>query len=378
MARFRLQHGTQCAARDVDAELAFHIDMRIQRLVQGGLDPAAARTQALQQFGDWDRVRGELLAIDTQQEKIVRRANYLAELRQDTVYAVRALRHNLGFALVVVLSLAIGIGANTAIFTLIDALLLRPLPVPDADQLVVIGDPRRTNSVSDGSLRADLFSYPVYAALSRNPQLLRGLAATGRTGRLDLTDAAASGTTGTSPESADAEHPRGRLVSGNYFAVLRVPTLIGRPLTVEDDRAAGGSPVAVISYAYWQRRFEGDRGILGRSLTINHVPTTIVGVTPPGFHGEVVGRMTDIWMPLTMQPALAKRDWLTAPNTSWLLLVGRRAPDATLAQVRRNLLAAIARAHVHDHWAINRLAQRHDGLQLLLAVGDVFDFELEV
>jgi len=344
MARFRLQHGPHRVERDVDAELAFHVDMRVQRLIERGLDPATARAQALQQFGDWDGVRAELLAIDTQREKTVQRANYFAELRQDTLYAVRALRHNLGFALVVVLSLAVGIGANTAIFTLIDALLLRPLPVPGADQLVVIGDPRRTNSASDGSLRTDLFSYPVYVDLSRRPPLLRGLAATGRTGRLDLTPAAGTGSAGTDPGSAEPEHPRGRLVSGNYFAVLGVPTLIGRPLTVEDDRAANGSPVAVISYAYWQRRFEGDRGVLGRSLTINHVPFTVVGVTPPGFHGEVVGRMTDIWMPLTMQPALAKRDWLTDPHESWLLLVGRRAPDATLTQVQAAYPTIVRRA----------------------------------
>jgi predicted permease len=335
MARFRLRHGPQRVERDVDAELRFHLDMRTERLVERGLDPASARATALHQFGDLDQVRAELLAIDTQQERTVKRANYLAELRQDTLYAVRALRHNLGFALVVVLSLAIGIGANTAIFTLIDALLLRPLPVPNADRLVVIGDPRRTGSASDGSLRTDLFSYPVYADLSRRPQLLDGLAATGRTSRLDVTiDDGPAGRAGTAPDAGEAEHPRGRMVSGNYFAVLGVPTLIGRPLTVDDDRTANGSPVAVISYAYWQRRFEGDRGVLGRSLTINRVPFTIVGVTPPGFHGEVVGRMTDIWMPLTMQPALAKQDWLTKPNTCWLLLLGRRSADVTLAEVQ--------------------------------------------
>jgi predicted permease len=335
MSWFRLQHGPQRVERDVDTELGFHLDMRTQRLIEHGLDPASARAQALRQFGDWDQVRSELVAIDSQQAKTDKRANYLAELRQDTVYAVRALRHNLGFALVVVLSLAIGIGANTAIFTLIDALLLRPLPVPEPDRLVVIGDPRRTNSASDGSLRTDLFSYPVYVDLSRRPQLLEGLAATGRTGRLDVTiDQATSPSARSTQDAAEAEHPRGRLVSGNYFAVLGVPTLIGRPLTVDDDRSANGSPVAVISYAYWQRRFQGDRGVLGRTITINRIPFTIVGVTPPGFHGEVVGRMTDIWMPLTVQPGLAKQDWLTKPNTCWLLLVGRRSAGVTLAQVQ--------------------------------------------
>ena len=118
-------------------------------------------------------------------------------------------------------------------------------------------------------------------------------------------------------------------MSGNYFAVLGVPTLIGRPLTVDDDRTANGSPVTVISYAYWQRRFDGDPAVLGRTVTINRVPFTIVGVAPPGFYGEVVGGTTDLWMPLTMLPALARRDWLTAPGESWLLLLGRRAPNVT-------------------------------------------------
>ncbi len=127
---FRLEFGPHRVERDVDAELAFHLDMRVRRLIERGLDPDSARTQALAQFGDWDTVRSEMLDIDHQQEKAVKRANYFTELRQDTVYAVRSLRHNLGFAIVIVLSLAIGIGANTSIFPLIDALLLRPLPVP--------------------------------------------------------------------------------------------------------------------------------------------------------------------------------------------------------------------------------------------------------
>ena len=344
MARFRLDVGSRRVERDVDAELAFHLDMRVQRLIERGLDPAEARARALRQFGNWDSVRAELMAMDTRREQTVRRAAYFAELRQDTLYAVRALRHNLRFALVVILSLAVGIGANTAIFTLIDALLLRQLPVPDADELVVIGDPRRTNGVSEGSLRTDLFSYPLYADVSRRPPLLRGLAATGRAGRLDLTAAAAPGSPAPGGGSDEAEHPRGRLVSGNYFAVLGVPTLIGRPLTVDDDRTANGSPVAVLSHAYWRRRFAADPGVLGRSVTINRVPFTIVGVAPPGFSGEVVGRMTDLWLPLTMAPALVQRDWLTRPDVSWLLLVGRRAPGATLAQVQARYPTLVRRA----------------------------------
>ena len=327
---FRLEHGDH-VERDVDTELAFHLEMRIRRLVERGMDPATARAQALRQFGDWDTVRAQMLDIDYQQQKVVKRANYLAELRQDALYALRSIRNNAGFALVIVLSLAIGIGANTAIFTLIDALLLRSLPVPNAEQLVVIGDSRRTNSASEGSLRVDLFSYKEYVTLRKETRFLTGLVATGRSGRLDVVIPDSSSTPGGTPGS---EHPRGRLVSGNYFAVLGVPTFLGRPLTVDDDRVANGAPVAVLSYSYWQRRFAGDRAIIGRSITVNRIPFTVVGVAAPGFTGEVVGRMTDIWMPITMQPALASLDWLTSPKVSWLLFIGRRQPDVTLEQVR--------------------------------------------
>ncbi len=298
----------------------------------------------------------------------MRRAHYLAELRQDAAYGIRALRHNLGFALVVVLSLAVGIGANTAVFTLIDALLLRPLPVPDADQLVVIGDAGRPGGVSEGSLRTDLFSYKVYAELSRRPPLLSGLAATGRAGRLDLTGGTAPGSRA-SGGSDEGEHPRGRLVSGNYFAVLGVPALIGRPLTVDDDRAANGSPVTVISYLYWKRRFAGDPRVLGRMVTINRVPFTIVGVAPPGFYGEVVGLTTDLWMPLTMAPALMQRDWITRPDVSWLLLVGRRAPGATLAQVQAAYAPLVRRTMVASNPADGGAAERLATEQVPVAAG---------
>ena len=329
---FRLELGPHRVERDVDTELAFHIDMRIRRLVERGMDPAAARAQALRQFGDWDTVRAEMLDIDYQQEKTVKRANYLAELRQDVTYALRSLRNNAGFALVIVLSLAIGIGANTAIFTLIDALLLRPLPVPNAGELVVIGDSRRTNSASDGSLRSDLFSHLAYLELRKETRFFTGLVAAGRSGRLDVVipDSARSSQTG----AAGDEHPRGRLVSGNYFTVLGVPMALGRPITIDDDRVVNGAAVAVLSHSYWQRRFAGDRNIVGRAITVNRMPFTVIGVAPPGFTGEVVGRMTDIWMPLTMQPALTSRDWLKSPTQSWLLLIGRRKPGVTLVQVQ--------------------------------------------
>jgi predicted permease len=328
----RIELGAHGVERDVDAELAFHLEMRVRTLVARGLDPAAARAQALRQFGDWDAVRAECLDIDYEKERAVKRANYFQELRQDAAYALRSLRHNAGFALVVVLSLALGIGANTAIFTLLDAVLLRTLPVPNADRLVVIGDPARVNGASIGTPRTDLFSYSLYRDVRDRNRLVTGLAATGRTGRLDVVidDRPGAGAAGAEPE-----HPRGRLVTGNYFEVLGVPAFAGRTFTADEDRAPNGAPVAVISHAYWQRRFAGDRGVVGRTVHINGTPFTIIGVAPPGFHGEVVGRMTDLWLPVTMQPAIMHdRDWLSDRGASWLLLIGRLAPGVTLAQAR--------------------------------------------
>jgi predicted permease len=316
----------------VDTELAFHLDMRVRKLVERGMDPATARAQALRQFGDWDVVRSQMLDIDYQQEKAVKRTNYFTELRQDAFYGLRSLSHNVGFALVIVLSLAIAIGANTAIFTLINALILRPLPVPNADQLVALGNVRRVSSVSQGGLRTDLYSYRTYTELRKNTPLLSGLAAVGRAGRLELViDDATTRSTGA---ATGVENARGRMVSGNYFSVLGLAPAIGRFLTPDDDRVANGSPVVVLSHAYWMRRFAGDRSVLGKSITINRTPFTIIGVGPEGFHGEVVGTMNDLWMPLTMEPAVMHgRDWLNDPTTSWLLFIGRRAPGVTLAQV---------------------------------------------
>jgi predicted permease len=125
------------------------------------------------------------------------------------------------------------------------------------------------------------------------------------------------------------------MVSGNYFSVLRVPTVLGRPITTQDDQVANGSPVVVISYAYWQRRFAADRSVIGRTITINRTPFTIIGVAPEGFHGEVVGRMSDLWIPLTMQPSVMPgRLWLTQPRASWLLFIGRRQPNVSLEQIQ--------------------------------------------
>jgi len=334
----RIMFGRTHIAHAVEDEIAFHLDMRTQRLIAAGLPPDAARREAVRQFGDLETVQRDCVTFDEERERAMRRANVVDELRQDVAYAFRTLGRNLGFALIVVLTLALGIGANTAIFTLVDAVLLRRLDVPAADRLVAIGDPTRTNSMSQGGPRLDLLSYPLYEAVATRTPIFEGVVASGRSDRLDV-----------SVEGHEAEHPRARYVSANYFSVLGVSPAIGRGFGADEARAPGASPVIVISHDYWTRRFAADRGVVGKKVLINGVPNTIIGVTPRGFRGEIVGASFDLWMPITMQPVLMPhRPWLEDWSTSWLLLLGRLAPGKTLDEAHASV-TTVLRQTIEDH-----------------------------
>ncbi|HEX6965181.1 MAG TPA: ABC transporter permease [Gemmatimonadaceae bacterium] len=358
---FRLAVGKHHVDRAVDEELAFHIEMRTRKLMAAGLPPEAARARALRQFGDMGAVRTECLTIDHERERAMTRANRLDDLRQDVGYAVRTLTRQKGFAAVMLLILALGIGANTAIFTLIDAFLLRTLPVPHPERLITIGDPARTGGVSEGTPRTDLVSYPVYADLRDQNHSVTGLYASGRTDRLDVLIGGANGAGGST--SGDAEHPRGRFVSGNYFSVLQVPAYAGRTFAPDEDRVPGDDPVVVISFAYWQQRFAGARSAIGRTIAVNGTPLTIIGVTPPGFTGDIVGQPTEMWLPLMMQPSIMPHSpWLTDRSVGWLLLMGRLAPGVTLAQARTEF-ATLERRSLTTHAAAGDLGGIERGLR---------------
>lgn len=340
---FRIESGAERAERDVDEEIGFHIDMRVKRLVESGLDPAAARATALSRFGDISEVRSECLTIDHERERAMQRANHLEDLRRDAGYAVRTLIQNRSFTAVVLLILALGIGANTAMFTLVDALLLRTLPVPHPGELVTVGDPTRTGSVSQGSPRADLASYPLYADVRDQNQSLSGLYASGRTDQLDVFIDRDS--TGSTPSTAGAEHPHGRFVSGNYFTVLQLHASLGRTFADDEDRVPGDAPVVVISHDYWQRRFASDRSAIGSTIVVNGTPLTIVGVGPVGFIGDLVGQRIDMWIPLMMQPSvMPNENRLDDRNINWLLMMGRLKPGVTLEQAHSDIAAVMKRS----------------------------------
>jgi predicted permease len=358
---FRIGVGARHIERDIDQELDFHIAMRTQKLVAAGLAPDAARAKALECFGDLRTVRDDCLDIDHQRERAMRRTNYLSNLRQDIAYALRSMRQNAGFTVVVLLTLALGIGANTSTFTLIDALVLRPLPVPHPEQLVSIGNPARVGGLSEGTPRNDVASYPLYADVRDNTKLLSGLYASGRASRLDML---------VDRGQTEPEHPRGRFVAGNYFSVLQVPAALGRTFSTDEDRAPAAAPVVVISYAYWVNRFAGDRSIVGRSVTLNGVPLTVIGVAPRWFAGDIVGSRIEVWIPLMEQPALMPNARaLDRRDLSWLLMMGRLRPGATLAQARSELTSIENRSLIDNALPADRAGIEKDVRKKPLQVG---------
>lgn len=238
-------------------------------------------------------------------------------------FALRSLGKSPGVTLVVILSLALGIGANTTIFTLLNALFWKDLPVADPARLVLFSEGRSRGVVGGQTGVWQAFPYRYLAAARENRAVLSDVAAfRTMSDRLGVR------------EGEGAMHlAYGRLVSGNYFAVLGVAPALGRVLgSADDDRS--GAPAAVLSYAYWQRQFGGSPAILGRGVTVNGVPVTIAGVAARGFAGESLEGFTpDLWLPIRIQPEIMRRqNLLEEPLIGWVNLVGRLAPAVTLAQ----------------------------------------------
>jgi predicted permease len=248
------------------------------------------------------------------------------ELIQDFRFGLRTLRRRPGFALMVVLTLGLGIGANAAIFSLLDAVLLRAVPVPDPDSLVVLAQGRgRTDAPMDG--RVDLVSYELYKRLRGHHPGFSDIAVQDST----FTSAVVHWT-GPRDES-ESNHVLRLWVSGNYFAVLRVPALLGRTLQPEDDLPSA-SPVVVLSHRYWTLRHGANPAIIGATVTVNGRPHTVVGVMPPGFTGLDLSREVHVWVPMATMQADFLSDraiLLDKVETRWLLPIGRLAPGVTLA-----------------------------------------------
>jgi predicted permease len=259
-------------------------------------------------------------------------------LWQDLRYGARMLRQHPGFSAVAVLSLALGIGANTSIFSFVNAVLLKPLPVAEPARLVYVfsGRPDTPYNVA---------SYPDYVDLRDKNQGFSSLAA--------YSAVSVSFNDDDQPETIS-----GLIVSGNYFDTLGVRPALGRSFLPEEDKTPGSGAVVVISHALWQSRFGADAGVIGRKLLINGQPFSVVGVAPAGFNGAETGRTNDFYVPLAMQALVRpprggysgemNPDLLSKRGPRWLSMIGRLKPGVTAQQAQAEmsaLAAQLARAY---------------------------------
>ncbi len=246
-------------------------------------------------------------------------------LIQDVRYALRMLAKKPLFAAMAIFSLALGIGANTTIYSLLDSVLLRPLPVEEPDRLVAFMN--------------DSISYPVYKDLRDQNEALSGLAG--------FAERQLSLVKDNQPEVVSAG-----VVSGNYFEVLGVRAALGRTFLPEEDQTPGAHAVAIISHGLWQRRFGGDPNVSGKSFLLNNQSFTVVGVAPREFRGTRLNSAPDLWIPIMMWPRMAtgylSRLSIDSRNWSWMSLVGRLKPDVSLAQAQTTF-DALADRQKQDH-----------------------------
>ena len=312
----------------LDAELRDHFERQVADYVRDGTSEADARRRARLEFGGMDQIKEEC--------RDARGTRWVEDVAQDVRYSLRVLAGSPAFTLVAVVSLALGIGANTAIFSLVNSLLLRTLPVAHAERLVLLDEGSWTNPIWE-QIRA------------RQDELFDGATAWAG-GEFNL---AASGPT---------DFVQGLMASGRFFEVLGVPAMIGRTFGPEDDRRGGGpdGPVAVISYAFWQRHFAGG-DVLGRPLTLDGVAFTVIGVTPPSFFGPDTGRSFDVIVPIGTEPLMrGEESALDRRSTWWLNITARLKPGQTVEQATaalRGVQPQIRQATLPSNWPPEELAR---------------------
>jgi predicted permease len=329
------------AADPFDEEARFHIEQRTEEYTRDGMSPADARREAHRQFGSLTRARARSREANT--------LPWLVDALMDLHYAARQMRCNPGFALTAVLTLAIGIGANTALFGVVNELLLKPLPVPHPRELVLFNwlegrksmrtgmDGVRTIDEATGRSTSTSFSYPTFRLLQKANRTLTELFAFHPLQQLNIVV----------DDTADVAS--GQYVSGNYFRGLGVGAALGRTLTDEDDRP-GAPPVATITHQHWTRRFGRDPTIVGKAVLVNKVTFTIVGVTPEGFAGTLdVTQSPDFTLPFAVEPLLAgERSDLVRPAFLWVHMMGRLRPGVSREQAASDLAPAMQQAMLEE------------------------------
>jgi len=330
---------------DVRDELRFHLDAKIDDLIAAGLTPDAARRQAEHQFGDLRALERVGKRMGAKMERRKRMKDYWGDAARDLRYALRSLSKSPGFALVAILTLALGIGANTAIFSALDAVLFRPLPVADQQSLVIFSwsarhDPKQWGQSDYGDC-ADKFncsvSVPVFQVVHQQAAPFSSVAAFAGPFEVNVS--------GNGP----ATIARGEFVSGDWFSTLGLSTCLGRPLGPADDTPTAPAAI-VLNYNYWQRAFGADRSAIGRTIRLNGVEVLIAGVAQPNFQHITPGKLQDFFMPLSLAAHVRSEWWgdknrLADPTTFWALIVARLKPGVSIAQAQ-SVSTAIFRSQV--------------------------------
>lgn len=295
--------------RELEEEMQFHLEMKAEENLRVGMDEKEARFAAQREFGNQTLLR--------EVSREMWRFRSFETFVQDLRYGARMLVKNSGFTLIATIMLAGGIGVNTAVFSVVNAVMLKPLPVTQPDELVSL----YTSDFSGPLYGAS--SYPDYVDLRDRSDMLNGLIAYWRQSvslkGVDLAE----------------EFITADIVTGNYFEVLGVRPAVGRAFLPEEDRTPNTHPVAVISYRCWQRRFGGDPTMVGKTIELSNLRYTVIGIAPPEFVGLVRGISCDVWVPMMMTPRIVRGDdSLASRGTRFLSLLGRLKPGVTVKQAQ--------------------------------------------
>ncbi len=325
LRRLRMLFHRRQLHEDLDEEFRLHLDLRRQQQIDSGLTPEAARRAAHLRFGNTTRMKEKSL--------MTWGSETLESFLQDAAYGTRALLRSPGITIVALLSLALGIGANTAIFSLLNAVLLRSLPVKNPGQLVLLGT-ADSSGIGSSFVDTELFSYPFYRQLQQKNAVFSNVAAVfSMSSDVHGMLLGSSGQAGGEDEIIHAQ-----LVSGTYFQLLGVQPELGRTLLGKDDASEGDHPVAVVSQSFWKRRLDRDPNVLNRKVKLASTVFTIVGVAPPEFFGTKVGESPDIWVPMSMVRSLHPTwDAYRQNFTQSLDVMGRLKPGVSLAQATTNV-----------------------------------------
>jgi putative ABC transport system permease protein len=326
--RFRSVFRKQAVDQDLEDEIQFHLQRQIDEYVAHGMNPEEARYAALRSMGRLQQTKEEC--------REMRNVNFLENIGQDLHFGFRMMRRSPGFVLLALLCLTLGIGANAAVFSWIEGVLLRPFPmVVGQERLMAVTGTIRATSERTG------LSWPDFLDLEKNCKLFDAF----------IVDQIMGATLGVGDHAAVAT---GSVVSSNYFDALGVRPILGRGFQPEEDYGRNAHPVVVISYQMWKDRFHSDPGIIGKTQMFNGQPHVIVGVAPEGFQGTFVGWAMQFWVPVSMQERFVPGGYkLEDRGADWIEAFVRRKPGVTAQQAQAEI-SAVARRLEDEYPATNR------------------------